>query len=46
MMETLFLIIIIIVIFSLAILKIVKEKKKGAKCIGCPFYDKNDCSKK
>ena len=28
---------IILAIVSLAILKIVKEKKKGAKCIGCPL---------
>ena len=27
---------IIISILSLSILKIVKEKKRGVKCIGCP----------
>ncbi len=28
---------VIVVILALAILKIRKEKKKGAKCVGCPY---------
>ncbi len=36
---------IIIVIISLSITKVVKEKRKGAKCIGCPSAGSNsNCS--
>ncbi|MFV0424333.1 MAG: FeoB-associated Cys-rich membrane protein [Bacilli bacterium] len=43
-METIIAVLIIIVILFLAILKIYTEKKKGAKCIGCPAYkDDNGC---
>lgn len=34
----------ILIILSLAILYIIKEKKKGKKCIGCPFS--SQCSRK
>ncbi len=30
-------ILVIATILALAIVKIVKEKKKGAKCVGCPY---------
>ena len=33
----------LVLILSLAIRYIVKEKKKGAKCIGCPYS--GSCSK-
>lgn len=40
--------IIILVIISGSIYKIVKEKRKGTKCIGCPYgqtcTDKYNCS--
>jgi hypothetical protein len=47
-MMNIFVGIIIIIILSLAITFIVRERKKGVKCIGCP-YSKNcqlqkDCS--
>lgn len=35
---------ILIIIISVAIAYIVKEKKKGVKCIGCPMA--NECAKK
>lgn len=35
---------IIIMILGLSIAYIIKEKKKGVKCIGCPFAD--SCSKR
>ncbi|MGL5152387.1 MAG: FeoB-associated Cys-rich membrane protein [Clostridium sp.] len=34
--------VLIILILSLSIGKIVKEKKKGVKCIGCPYN--KECS--
>ncbi len=37
---------ILIVIVAIAIRKIVVEKKKGAKCIGCPYSgSNNNCCK-
>ncbi len=45
-METIIAVILIVLIIVLAVIKIVKEKHKGAKCIGCPHYDKGNCSKK
>ncbi|WP_432662897.1 FeoB-associated Cys-rich membrane protein [Wukongibacter baidiensis] len=36
---------VIIVIISLSIAKIVKEKRNGAKCIGCPSAGANHKSK-
>lgn len=36
-MENLIIILILIVIIGGAILYIIKEKKKGVKCIGCPM---------
>lgn len=38
-------IIIILTILFLAIRYIVMEKKKGAKCVGCPFADEGGCPK-
>lgn len=37
-METIIAIIIILLIVTLALVKIYKEKKRGAKCIGCASY--------
>ena len=36
--------VIIIVIVGTSVCYIIKEKKRGVKCIGCPFGD--TCSKK
>lgn len=36
-MVDLMIIAVLVVIVSLAILKIVSEKRKGAKCVGCPY---------
>ena len=36
-MENIIITAIIVAIVALAILYIVKEKKKGKKCIGCPY---------
>lgn len=36
--------IIILTIVGAAIAKLVIEKRKGAKCIGCPFSQSDDCS--
>ena len=36
-MENLILIVILAVIVGLAALYIYKQKKKGSKCIGCPY---------
>jgi len=44
MLGDLFLIAIILVIIGAAVAYIVKEKKRGAKCVGCP-YAKNCASK-
>ena len=37
---------VILAIVCAAVGKIIIEKKKGAKCIGCPYSEnsKNDCS--
>ncbi|MFW5980328.1 MAG: FeoB-associated Cys-rich membrane protein [Halanaerobiales bacterium] len=35
---------IILAIISGATAKIIIEKKKGTKCIGCPYADQEDCS--
>ncbi len=43
-METVFTILVIILIIALAIRKIVIEKKKGAKCVGCSVYKEGGCS--
>jgi len=32
---------IILVIIVAAILKIISEKRKGAKCVGCPYSTSN-----
>lgn len=36
-MENIIVLLIISAIVAAAIAKIVKEKRKGAKCIGCPY---------
>lgn len=36
-MANLIVVLVLLAIFSLAILKIVTEKRKGAKCVGCPY---------
>ncbi len=43
-MKDFLIIIIILAILILAITYIVKQRKKGIKCIGCPFA--KECSKK
>lgn len=44
-METIIALVVILLIFVLAITKIVVEKKKGAKCVGCSVYkNKSECS--
>ncbi|SHI68817.1 hypothetical protein SAMN02745176_01039 [Lutispora thermophila DSM 19022] len=45
-MKNLILILVILAIVCAAITKIVIEKKKGVKCIGCPSCSsgKNSCS--
>lgn len=35
---------ILVIILALALLYIRKEKKRGVKCIGCPYAQ--DCAKK
>ncbi len=39
-MENVIIIAVVALILCLAIFYIVREKKKGAKCIGCPNADK------
>lgn len=34
---------VLVVLVGLAIFYIVKEKKKGKKCIGCPYSGKASC---
>ena len=37
---------IIVVIVASAIIYLVKQKKKGVKCVGCPYGGKcSDCNK-
>ncbi len=43
-METLFAVLAIVVIIALAVRKIIVEKKKGAKCVGCPACSNGGCS--
>ena len=45
-MSNIIVILIILSIISAAIAKIIIEKKKGAKCIGCPYggKSKSNCS--
>lgn len=48
-MENIIVIGLIVVILGLAIVYIVKSKKSGKKCIGCPYAkncSKNSCNKK
>lgn len=46
-MENIIPVIVILIIVALAVGYIVKEKKSGAKCIGCPHSKtcKGDCNK-
>lgn len=43
-MENLIIILIVLAIVGLAAAYIIKEKKKGKKCIGCPYAQ--SCNKK
>jgi len=43
-MESVFIAIIILVVVGLATYYIIKEKKAGKKCIGCPYS--SECSAK
>lgn len=45
-MPNIIVIIVILAIVGLAIAKIINEKRKGAKCIGCPYggSNKKSCS--
>ncbi len=42
-MTDIIIIIVIVAIVGAAITKIVIEKKRGAKCIGCPSSGKSSC---
>lgn len=44
-MTTAIAVIVIVAILGLAIRYIYKEKKKGTKCIGCPFAEEGGCPK-
>ena len=41
-MEDLIVVIILVIVIGLSALYVIKEKKKGTKCIGCPHA--NTCS--
>lgn len=47
-MDNFLLVAVLVVIVLIAALYIIKQKKKGAKCIGCPYAgecaSKNNCS--
>ncbi len=43
-MANIIIVLILLLIGGLAVSKIVSEKKKGAKCIGCPYSGKGSCS--
>lgn len=43
-MTDIIIIIVIVAIVGAAITKIVIEKKRGAKCIGCPSSGKSSCA--
>ncbi|MDF2844426.1 MAG: hypothetical protein K0R00_2852 [Herbinix sp.] len=42
-MTDIIIVLVIVAIVGAAIAKIVSEKKKGAKCIGCPSSGKSSC---
>ena len=47
-MDNFIVIAVVVLILGCAIAYIVKEKKKGVKCVGCPYVEtcgknKNDC---
>jgi len=47
-MENVIVIIVILIIVAVASAKIYSEKKKGAKCVGCPYSQSGagcNCSK-
>ena len=43
-MADLIILVILVLILGIAIGYIIKEKKKGVKCIGCPFAE--NCAKR
>ncbi len=43
-MENLIIIGIIVVVVALALFYVIRQKKKGVKCIGCPYA--KDCAQK
>ena len=43
-MENFIIVIVLLIIVGLAVMYIIKEKKKGVKCIGCPAA--GNCSHK
>lgn len=45
-METFVAIGLILLIVVVAVTKIIREKKQGSKCIGCPASKSGQCSKK
>ena len=48
-MENIIVIVLVAVIVALAVLYIIKSKKSGKKCIGCPYAcncSKDSCNKK
>lgn len=49
MVDDIIIIIVIVLIIGFSILYLIKQKKKGRKCIGCPYCDscdKNKCTPK
>ncbi|MBQ6815804.1 MAG: FeoB-associated Cys-rich membrane protein [Clostridia bacterium] len=43
-MENIIIILIVAAVLAAAVCYIVKQKKKGSKCIGCPYAE--NCNKK
>ena len=43
-MEDIIIIVILAVVLGLAALYIYKQKKKGSKCIGCPYAKSGSCN--
>lgn len=49
MIDDIIIIVVIVLIIGFSILYLIKQKKKGRKCIGCPYSDsciKNKCTPK
>lgn len=42
-MENIIIVAVLSVLVGAAVFYILKEKKKGKKCIGCPYSGKNSC---